>query len=896
MLTLSMVNSFSSSALADNLSLGNRRAFWLEESLIAWNNQNAATYELFYDAHSNLNIPNRRGSGIPLNREGRLSSNRYPQFPNLDNYLTFRIPSEQLSNVKDILKSQIAIAAYDNSGNLVDSTGLQIQGVLDDLYAYSGELGVIYRDGIPELKVWAPTAQSVTLHRFNDSNPATLSVETPMNFDTNTGVWSITGDRSWDQQYYLYEIAVYSPNTNRIETNLVSDPYSINLSQNSQRSQILDIYNDPILKPVGWDTFTKPTFTVPEDMAIYEVHVRDFSRDDQTVNPEDRGKFTAFTYDGRNGHPPLSKGMEHLLNLGQAGLTHIHLLPAFDIGSVDEDSTHLQDPDSNQLKQYASNSDQQQAIVVQTQNQDSFNWGYDPYHYGVPEGSYATNPNDTSRIIEFRNMVQTLNENGLRVVMDVVYNHTFASGLDQTSVLDKVVPGYYYRYDNNGYLRNSSCCSDTAAEFKMMDKLMEDTLITWAKAYKVDGFRFDLMNLHPVETMTAIDDRIHQLTLEEDGVNGQDIYLYGEGWDFGSAKEKGIHYASQFNMAGTGIGTFNDRIRDSIHGGYNQDPLQIRHQGFINGLSYDWNGYEYDNRYQGDLRYFMDRLRIALAGSLQDYEIIDQNNNRVKGRDLNGTGYTQDPQETINYVSKHDNETLYDLNVFKLPFGERGVSVTSMDERVRSQNMALDVIGFAQGIPFFHMASDMLRSKSLDRDSFNSGDWFNRVDFNYQNNNFGVGLPIQQNNGTRWNIMRPLLGNNDLKPGFDDINKSVQHLQDVLAIRKSSPLFRLETSDQIKNRVQFHNMGSNQKDGLIAMSIGDNIGEDLDPNYEYIVVLFNANKFPQNITIPETQGMALSLHPVQLNSEDDVVKNANFNRNNGEFSIPARTTAVFVSH
>ncbi|MDJ0579350.1 pullulanase-type alpha-1,6-glucosidase [Crocosphaera sp.] len=895
LLTISMVNCFSNSALADNLSIQDRRGFWLEESIIAWNNDNAATYELLYDPDSNLTIPNRSGSGISLNREGRLSGNNYPKFPNLDNYLALRIPNDQLSQVKDILKSQIAIAAYDNSGNLIDSTGLQIQGVLDDLYAYSGELGVIYNDGIPELKVWAPTARSVILHRFNDSNSATTSEDTAMNFDENTGVWSLTGDRSWDKQYYLYEIAVYTPNTNRIETNLVTDPYSISLSQNSQRSQILDIYNDPTLKPDGWDSFSKPAFTVPEDMAIYEVHVRDFSRDDQTVVPKDRGKFTAFTYDGRNGNAPLSKGMEHIINLGQSGLTHIHLLPAFDIGSVNEDPSQVQDPDYKELNQYSANSDQQQGKVVQTQNQDSFNWGYDPYHYGVPEGSYATNADDTTRIIEFRKMVQTLNENGLRVVMDVVYNHTFASGLDQTSVFDKVVPGYYYRYDNNGNLRNSSCCSDTAAEFSMMDKLMEDTLVTWAKAYKVDGFRFDLMNLHPVETMTAINDRIHKLTLDDDGINGQDIYLYGEGWDFGSAKEKGIHYAAQFNMAGTGIGTFNDRIRDSLHGGYDQDPLQIRHQGFINGLSYDWNGYEYNNRYQGDLRYFMDRLRITLAGSLQDYEIIDQNNDRVKGRDLNGTGYTKDPQESINYVSKHDNETLYDLNVFKLPFGERGVPFTSMDERVRAQNMALDVIGFAQGIPFFQMASDMLRSKSLDRDSFNSGDWFNRVDFNYQNNNFGVGLPIEQNNGIRWNIMRPLLGNNDLQPGFDDINKSVQHLKEVLAIRKSSPLFRLETSEEIKNRVHFHNMGSNQKDGLIALSIVDNTGEDLDPNYEYIVVLFNANKMTQNITISETQGMDLSLHSVQLNSEDNVVKNANFNGNNGEFSIPARTTAVFVS-
>ena len=896
LLTLSMVNYSPSSALADNSSILDRRGFWIEESIIAWNNDNAATYELHYDPHSNLTIPRRNGSGITLSKEQKLSSNSYPQFPNLGDYQTLRIPSEQLSKVPDILKSQIAIAAYDNSGNLVDSTGLQIQGVLDDIYTYTGELGVIYSDGIPQLKLWAPTAQSVTLHRFTDPNPATTSLDTPMTFDPDTGVWSVIGDRSWDKQYYLYEIAVYTPNTNKIEKNLVTDPYSVNLSQNSQRSQFIDLYNDPTLKPLGWDTLAKPTFTVPEDMTVYEVHIRDFSRDDQTVQPEDRGKFKAFTYDGRNNHPAISNGMQHLLNLAQAGLTHIHLLPAFDIGSVNEDLNARKDPDYGILQQYNRNSAQQQTVVAQTQDQDSFNWGYDPYHYGVPEGSYATNTNDTSRILEFREMVQTLNENGLRVVMDVVYNHTYASGLDNASVLDKVVPGYYYRYDNQGYLRNSSCCSDTAAEFKMMEKLMEDTLITWAKAYKVDGFRFDLMNLHSVENIVAINDQLHQLTLDKDGVDGQGIYLYGEGWDFGSAKEKGIHYASQFNMAGTGIGTFNDKIRDSVHGGYNEDPLQIHHQGFINGLSYDWNGYEYENRYQGDLRYFMDRLRIALAGSLQDFEIVDQNNRQIRGIDLNGTGYTRDPQESINYASKHDNETLYDLNVFKLPFGERGVPVTSMEERVRSQNMALDIIGLSQGIPFFHMGSDMLRSKSLDRDSYNSGDWFNQVDFSYQENNFGKGLPIANKNDRRWDIMRPLLANNSLQPQLEDITKTVKHLQEVLAIRKSSPLFRLETAEQIKNRVQFHNTGSNQQDGLIVMSIRDNIGSDLDPNYEYIVALFNANKMTQNFTVQEFQGMPLSLHSVQLNSDDNVVKNASFNSNNGEFMIPPRTTAVFVAN
>ena len=873
-----------------------RRALWLDKNIVAWNRYGSATYELHYDTTGNLTVPSKSGSGIQLRFDDKVKENSYSKFPNINGYDKWRIPEDLSAQIPDIVKSEVAIAAYDNSGKLVDTTGIQIQGVLDDLYSYSGNLGVIYDRDTPELKLWAPTAKAVTLHRFTNANPATNSIQTPMSFDSKTGVWSIKGDRSWDKQYYLYEVEVYVPSTGKIEKNLITDPYALNLSQNSQRSQFVDLYNDPSLKPAGWDSLEKPTFTVPEDMAVYEVHVRDFSRNDETVAPEHRGKFKAFTYDGQNDRPELSEGMKHLIDLAQAGLTHVHLLPAFDIASVNENPAQRKDPDYSTLAQYNRNSEEQQVIVAKTQNEDSFNWGYDPYHYGTPEGSYATEQDDTSRILEFREMVQALNENDLRVVMDVVYNHTSASDLDSKSVLDKIVPGYYHRYDNNGNLQTSSCCADTASEFDMMEKLTIDTLLSWAKAYKVDGFRFDLMNLHTVDNIKAVKNALEELTVAKDGVDGSEIYLYGEGWDFGSAKDKGLKYAKQFNMAGTGIGTFNDKIRDAVHGGYNENPLQIRHQGFINGLSYDWNGYEYNQRDRGDLRYSMDRIRVGLAGSLQDFQFVDQNGNAITGIKLNGTGYTKDPQETVNYASKHDNETLYDLNVFKMPLGERGMAITSMEERVRAQNMALDIIGLAQGIPFFHMGSDMLRSKSLDRDSFNSGDWFNRVDFNYQNNNFGVGLPIAEKNKTRWDIIRPLLANNDLEPVPSDIADTVEHFQEVLKIRQSSKLFRLETANDIKELVKFHNNGSDQQDALIVMSIQDTLDTDLDPNYEYLVVLFNANKAEQNFTIPGLKGMtSLSLHPVQRDSHDPVVKTASFDSSKGEFSLPPRTTAVFVS-
>ncbi len=870
------------------------QALWLDQDTIAWNRSGAKTYELHYDPAGELAVPVLEGLGIPLNPAGQLSYDSYKKFPNIGGYQAWKLPKDALPLIPEILRGEIAIAAYDQQGKLVDATGIQIQGVLDAVYSYSGPLGVTYdEEGIPALHVWAPTAKSVTLHRYKNASPSTPGITAPMTYDPRTGVWNITGDRSWDRQYYQYEVKVYVPTVGEIQSNLTTDPYSVNLSQNSVRSQILDLDQDLQLQPPGWDALDKPEFTSPEDMVLYEVHVRDFSRDDPRVKPEDRGTFKAFTYDGQ-AEQPLSHGMSHLIELARAGLTHIHLMPAFDFTSVNEDPGARIDPSEALLGNFAANSDRQQAFISVTRGMDSFNWGYDPYHYGVPEGSYSTQPDDQSRVLEFREMVQTLNQHGLRVVMDMVYNHTFTNQLYPQSVLDKIVPGYYYRYTNEGYQFTDSCCPDTATEFDMMEKLMVDTLVRWAKAYKVDGFRFDLMNFHTVDNMIAVRDALQSLTLEQDGVDGSGIYIYGEGWDFGSAKVKGLRYANQYNMAGTGIGTFNDKIRDAIHGGASGDPTEIHRQGFINGQSYDWNGHFYSRRFRSDLRYTMDRLRIGIAGSLQSYLIQDQNNNAISGLSLSGSGYTLDPQETINYASKHDNETLFDLNAHKMPMGNTGMATTSMAERIRAQNLGLDVVLLSQGIPFIHMGADMLRSKSLDHNSYDSGDWFNRVDFTYGRNNFGVGLPPAWDNQSRWSEMSPLLTNGSIYPRKADILASVQHFKELLQIRRSSKLFRLETRQEIQDKVKFYNQGSNQKDGVIVVSIEDNSVSDIDPKLDRIVVIFNAHKQDQDLSLSPFKGHDLMLHPIQQSSSDPTTRTAQFEHDTGRFRIPARTTSVFV--
>ncbi|MCB9153736.1 MAG: pullulanase-type alpha-1,6-glucosidase, partial [Caldilineae bacterium] len=745
---------------------------------------------------------------------------------------------------------------------------------VDNGTADNATLGVTYSGGAPTVSVWAPTAQSVTLKRYAASAGAEVGSHA-MTLDPASGVWSVAGDSSWDRQFYLFDVEVYVPSTDAVEDNLVSDPYSVSLSQDGAaagdvRSQFVNL-DDSDLKPAGWDSMSKPALAEPEDIVVYEMHVRDFSINDSSVAAADRGKYTAFTYDGAGPHPnvTLSDGMDHLLQLQQAGLTHVHLLPAFDIASVIELVGERTEPT---VPAAARDSDQQQAAVGTARLTDGFNWGYDPFHYGVPEGSYASDPDGVTRILEFRDMVSALNQNGLRVVMDVVYNHTAASGQDDKSVLDKVVPGYYYRYDTSGNLYTTSCCSDTAAEYAMMEKLMIDTVVRFAADYKVDGFRFDLMNLHTRQNMLDLKAAVQAVD--------PDIYLYGEGWDFGSAKDKGLTtcpdcYAQKYNMTGAGIGLFNDIIRDAAHGGYSTDSLQIRRQGFINGLSYDWNGYEYANRTQSDLWIATDQLRSALRGS---------------GTDWNGQGapFTADPQEAVNYVEKHDNETLFDQNVFKLPAG------ATMDERVRSQNMGQSIIGLAQGIPFIQMGSDILRSKSLDRNSYDSGDWFNRVWWDLSRNNFGSGLPPSWDNSSRWPIMGPLLADTALDPATTDMQFAAAHLREILRIRKSSPLFRLPTEADINARVSHYN-SDNAQDGLIVMRLSDEVAPDLDASLENILVFFNANKVSQQFTIPGANGF--TLHPVQADGidADPVVQTATFNDATDTFTIPARTTAVFVS-
>jgi pullulanase len=890
------------------------KAHFVTRDTIAFPGGNAtSTYALHYSLNGGIASEQSGivgGTSIALTVDNAgLSAATKAKFPHLANALALKISAADQSKVATILKGQIVVSRSE-AGTLKDATSLQIPGALDDLFNYKGQLGAVtstfmpfpFGDGLGDdieqyakelftgvngfnaqrFRLWAPTAQAVSVRVYDDATTVTPARTIPMQFNAANGVWYAGGDDRWvNSKYYLYEVKVFVRGTSKVETNVVTDPYSLGLAANGTRSLIVNL-DSRSTKPRDWnDGFFggRPYLRAPEDIALYELHLRDFSASDATVPTADRGKYRAFTYKNSN-------GMRHLKALQDAGLTHIHLLPVFDSSSLNETGCV-----SPAVAAAAPDSPSQQAAIAPVRDQDCFNWGYDPFHYAAPEGSYASNAAGTTRIAEFREMVKSLHDADLRVVMDVVYNHTSDAGQGQNSVLDKIVPGYYHRLDDNGFIANSTCCANTATEHAMMGKLMIDSLVTWARDYKVDGFRFDLMAHQPKEVMLKAKQRLQQID--------PSIYLYGEGWNFGEvANNARFMQASQANMAGTGIGTFSDRMRDAVRGGgpFDGGDSLARNQGFINGLWYDNNataGAANDGQ-KDQLRRYGDWIRLGLAGTLKDFVFTDKDGATKTGAqiDYNGqpAGYTSDPQEVINYISAHDNQTLFDNNQFKVP------TTASLADRVRVNNLGVAIVALSQGIPFFHAGDDILRSKSLDRDSYNSGDWFNKIDFTYQTNNWGVGLPPEfSGNASNWSVMQPLLANPALKVGYNEITSANAYFRDILAIRKSSALFRLSSGALVKAKLKFHNVGVNQIPGLIAMQLSDEAAPYVDGRYKNIVVVFNATTTSQSLSVSGLANKEYKLHPILKDSKADVVvKSSSYSGAAGTFTVPPRTTAVFV--
>jgi pullulanase len=355
------------------------------------------------------------------------------------------------------------------------------------------------------------------------------------------------------------------------------------------------------------------------------------------------------------------------------------------------------------------------------------------------------------------------------------------------------------------------------------------------------------------------------LTLEEHGVDGPAIVLYGEGWNFGEVEnDRRFVQATQRNMAGTGIGTFNDRLRDGARGG---NPFGgLREQGFVTGLAVDPNGTDQGSasQQQTRARAFADLVRIGLAGNLADFEFEAADGSVKAGRQLDyggsPAGYAATPTDNVVYVSKHDNETLFDAIQYKVP------TDTSLDDRVRVQNLGLSVVALSQGTPFFHAGSDLLRSKSLDRDSYNSGDWFNRIDWTRQHNNWGVGLPPAEKNESNWPLMEGLLRQLPA-PETQHMDANAAHFAELLAIRSSSELFRLSSLEAVQEQLAFHATGPDAPLGVIAMSLTGGTDGITD-----VLAIVNAGVEPVTIDDASIAAGDWELHPVQAASADAVVR------------------------
>ncbi|MBB6018252.1 pullulanase-type alpha-1,6-glucosidase [Deinococcus radiopugnans] len=812
------------------------------------------------------------GAGLTLEAvEGGLTAAQKARVPYLANYTLLRVREEDRGKIDSALRGQLAVSSVMPDGTVLDVTGVQTALALDDLYAYSGPLGVTWAGNVPTVRVWAPTAQDVKLHvsDVDGKNEKTVAMTRE-----KSGVWTAKGDATWKNRAYLFETKVFAPSTGKIETNLVTDPYSVGLTLNSARSLLIDL-NDAAQKPAGWDTLKKPALNSVNDLSFYELHLRDFSAADATVPAAQRGTYLAFTRSGSN-------GMKHLKALADAGLKAIHLLPTFDIATINENKTQWKTP--GDLSKFPPDSDEQQKAVNAVKDADAYNWGYDPYHYMVPEGSYAVKADERTK--EYRQMVMALNASGLRVVQDVVFNHTNASGQAERSVLDKIVPGYYHRLNADGGVENSTCCSNTATEHTMMRRLMIDTLVLMAKAYKVDGFRFDLMGHHMVEDMKAARAALDALTVAKDGVDGRKIYLYGEGWDFGEVQggKRGVN-ATQVNLYGQGIGTFNDRIRDAVRGGNPFGGLQ--EQGFATGLVGLPNGQK-GNTDTAKLLQLSDLIRVGLTGNLRDYKLTNAAGQTVTGAGIKygdaPAGYAASPREAINYASAHDNQTLFDAVLLKAPQNATGA------QRTRMQNLANSIILLGQGLPFSTSGDDLLRSKSFDTDSYNSGDWFNTIDWTGTTNGFGRGLPLAEKNADNWPLYRPILGNAALQPGPADIGRAFDAYREFLRVRYSSDLFRMATAAQVQQGLTFLNTGPRQIPGVIAMKLSGAVTAT-NP-YRNIVVVFNGGGKAVTVTDAKLAGLNLSLHPVLAASTDAVVKTSTYAGNG--VTVPGLTTAVFV--
>ncbi len=512
---------------------------------------------------------------------------------------------------------------------------------------YEGnDLGLTYTPTHSIFKIWSPTAEKATLLFYKESSGGQILQRFDMNRSVK-GTWEIKIPGNQKGNYYCFKVLI-----NGKWSKEVPDPYVKAVGTNGKRGIVIDENES---NPAQWENDKSPAFTRPTDAIIYELHVRDASISSNS-GIKNKGKFIGLIEKGTHTKSGMLTGLDHLKDLG---VSHIHLLPVFDFFSVDESK-----PDSSQ-----------------------YNWGYDPLNYNVPEGSYSTNPDDgVTRIKEFKSMINGLHKNGLRVVMDVVYNHTMFT---ENSWFNELVPGYYYRQSADGSFSNGSACgNETASERPMMRKFMIESLEYWVKKYHIDGFRFDLMGLHDIETMNLISQRLKKIK--------PSILLYGEGWTAGKTPIAENLLAVKKNVSSLkDIAVFSDDFRDAIKGSvFNSDD-----RGFVSGKK----GME-------------ESLKFGIVAATKHSQINYSKLNYSK------TSYATNPAQVIGYCECHDNNVLWDKLKLSCP------NNTEL-ERKEMHKLALTIVLTAQGIPFLHAGTEFLRSKKGVENSFNAGDSINAIDW-----------------------------------------------------------------------------------------------------------------------------------------------------------------------
>jgi pullulanase len=528
----------------------------------------------------------------------------------------------------------------------------------DQYPVYKGtDLGLRYSPAASVFRIWSPTAGQARMYLYRNDSSAVAGKVVEMTKGTG-GTWlaSVPGD--WQGWRYVFSVLI-SGKWSR-ET---PDPYARAAGVNGKRAVVLDLRQTD---PPGWPEDRSPAFSDgnrPEDAVIYELHLRDIDADSSS-GVRHKGKFAGLAeWDTKNGDG-LSTGLAHLKELG---ITHLHVLPFFDFNSIDESR-----PDSPQ-----------------------YNWGYDPLNYNVPEGSYSSDAGDAAvRIRELKAMIGAIHRHGLRIIMDVVYNHT---GLTATSCFNELVPGYYYRHNpDNSFSNATGCGNETASERPMFRKFMLESVLYWMKEYHIDGFRFDLMGVHDIATMNLISDSLHRLR--------PDILLYGEGWTAGRSPLPDSVQAVKKNVARLhGIAVFGDDLRDGIKG----SVFDAHDKGFVAGNS-------------GDVESVKFGIVAACPHPQVDYGKVNYSH----------APFATAPSQVITYCECHDNNTLWD----KLGFSAPGAS---LPDRERMQRLAWTIVLTSQGIPFLFEGTEFLHSKRGIDNSFEAGDSINEIHWGVEKERLG---------------------------------------------------------------------------------------------------------------------------------------------------------------